>query len=112
MKKRTLITLGVIVLAGLAALSWLRSYQLELIHIVVTNAVVQKAPADYPEERIRLGFEQALNQVGHTGRETYLERLLLLSQRLEKLQELSTGEIDTLLEALAAPASDEKWVWW
>ena len=72
MKKRTLITLGVIVLAVLAALSWLRSYQLELIHIVVTNAVVQKAPADYPEERIRLGFEQALNQVGHTGRETYL----------------------------------------
>ena len=103
MTKRTLITLGVTVLVGVGALVWLRSYQLELIHVVVTNAVVQKAPADYPEEKIRLGFKQALKQAEHTGRETYLRRLLLLSQRLEKLQELSTSEIDTLLKALAAP---------
>ena len=106
MKKRTIFTLAAIAFIGVAALWLLRSHQLELIHSIVLNAVMQKAPEDYPASRIRETFDQALRDAAADGgQDAYLEELLNLSRRLEKVQRLSAAELDEILAALATSGS-------
>jgi ribosome maturation protein Sdo1 len=101
MRRRMIVAMAVIGLAGLAALTVLRQYSTEIVNAVVANAVVQKAPDGYPAQRIRQAFEQALEQARRSGRKAeYLGELERLSQRLEKVQILEANEIDDMLEGL------------
>jgi len=102
MKKRTLFVLVAVLLAGGGALGLLRAYQVELIHMIVVNAVIQKAPLDFPAQRIRSEFDGALNAASQAGTKNgYLGELLDLSRRLEKVQRLSRGDVEDLLSKLS-----------
>ncbi len=101
MPKRGLIVLGVVGILGMASLLLLDRYKTEIIHVTILNAVLQKAPANYPQEKIRKRFDEVL----HAARETdsvkaHLKRLLSLAQRLEKIQDLDEVAVDLLLENL------------
>jgi hypothetical protein len=102
MSKRTYIILGVLALLGVISLLVLRSYSLEIVQSVVMNAVIQKAPADFSKERIRQTFARSyFAAVGEGRKSDYLEKLSALSHRLEKIQELETEEVETILENLS-----------
>ncbi len=102
MKKRTLLILTPMLLAGGVALGLLRIYEVDLIQMIVVNAVLQKAPAGFPGERIRSEFDQALREAKTAGSEAaYLTELLDLSRRLEKVQELSWEQVEDILTKLA-----------
>jgi len=100
--RKTTFALAILVIAlGLTATLTLRAYKVRLIHLIVENAVLQKAPADYPEARIRNVFESFLRHAEASNREDhYLERLLQASQRLEKVQQLDARGLEELFEAL------------
>jgi hypothetical protein len=107
MKRTTIMAAAVVVAVGLGSVLLLRQYKLELIHLIVENAVIQKAPDDYPESRIREAFDQSLQRAEASGREEiYLDRLLQASQRLEKIQVLSATELDRLLLELDPGSED------
>ena len=81
----------------------LRTYKLDLIQAVVANAVTQKSPQGYPKKRIQRAFSQARWRAEKQNRqEPYLERLLAISQRLEKIQALNEEDLQKLLEGLVA----------
>lgn len=105
MRRRVLLFLGGVFLLGLLSALWaLRSYTVEFVHPVVVNAVIQKAPEDYPSGEIRNRFATALRQANDEGeREEYLQHLLALAQRLEKRQRLETREVDQILRDLSKP---------
>lgn len=108
MKRRTWLIGGLIVALGVGALLVLRSYQLELIHATIENAVAQKAPEDYPRERILQRFDEALRSMRNEGREEiYQQRLLALAQRLEKIQRLDADEIEEILVSLTRSKPDD-----
>lgn len=101
MRKRLIIAMGVIVLTGLGALFLLQSYKLPLIQSIVVNALLQKAPPDYPTERIEEAFRSAYQAATGQNRESeYLTELIILSQRLEKVQRLKAGDVDTVLSEI------------
>lgn len=102
MKSRTLVLVGVILLTGIAALTYLKSYSLQLVHAVVVNAVIQKAPEEYDRSRIEEVFERRLKNALNSQEEKrqYLERLKRIFHRLEKRQRLETYELDAILQSL------------
>lgn len=101
MKKRTIILLAVILALGTGALLVFRAYKLRLIHLVVENAVIQKAPDGYPRQAIVAAFDAHLAEARRSHREDeYLDRLLQTSQSLEKVQRLEKKELDELLAEL------------
>ena len=107
MSKKTIGIFISIVGIGAGALFFLDSYRVELIHSIVANAVIQKAPQEYPQNKIREVFDEALHESRRLGREeVHLARLLKLSQRLEKIQSLSAGQIEELLASLTAGQSE------
>jgi hypothetical protein len=76
----------------------LKPYSLELVHIVVVNAVAQKAPDDYPKSEVYETFSVCLEQVEKKqNRDHYMQQLLTLSHRLEKVQYLEREDVDALL---------------
>jgi hypothetical protein len=98
MNRRLLIVLAVILAAGLLSLLALKLYTVEIVHSVVINALMQKAPLDYDHDQIKRVFDQALGRYkaeGHT--EKYLERLQKTFHNLEKRQYLERREMDRLL---------------
>ena len=98
---------AVILVLGIGLMLGLSKYKLPLIHTIVQNAVLQKAPASYPRARIRQAFEHNLRKARETDREElYLDRLLTASQRLEKVQSLESKQVDELLAELD-PAQTE-----
>ena len=91
-------------LAALAAVWTLYSCRLDLVHVVVVNATIQKSPPGYSGDRIAAAFEQARAEALRSRtRSEYLERLLSLSQRLEKVQSLTASQLDEILLELAPP---------
>ncbi|HEY3128837.1 MAG TPA: hypothetical protein VGL91_05225 [Acidobacteriota bacterium] len=98
--------LGIFLLTIVAAISLTLWYKMSLVHVVVKNAVLQKAP---PEARASLesAFEQARAQAERARRsDAYLETLFAISQRVEKVQHLSPeaiGEILRMLQASLTP---------
>ena len=99
------IALTLISLLLLAGFSLLRMYRLDLIHTVVRNAVIQKAPSEADPRVIRAAFERAREAaVQSRQQEVYLERLFQISQRLEKVQALTAPEVRELLERLHKPS--------
>ncbi len=92
---------GLPVLLVVAASFILRIYTLDLIQVVVLQTVIQKSPQNYPVGDIRKTFSRArLSVVTKEDEGFYLERLLNLSQRLEKVQFLTLEELESLLLAL------------
>ena len=101
MRKTTVIVAAGLILTLVVLLAVFRLYTLELIHTVVLNAVIQKAPREYPEQKIREGFARARDRATQRDQEKqYLAQLLTVSQRLEKVQQLSTHELEQLLVTL------------
>jgi len=79
----------------------LRFYKLSLVQSVVVTALMQKAPKDYSQKEIRETFQAAFRTARCQGQEqAYLEQLLQISQRLEKMQQLGHKTVDQLLESL------------
>jgi hypothetical protein len=77
----------------------LRIYRLDLIEIVVTNALIQKAPESVSAEQLREELNQARTRAERQGEEeAYLNLLLRKSQRLEKIQSVTEGEMLEILE--------------
>ena len=104
MRKSAIITIPLLILIFAGSLLLLRFYKLDLIHTVVVNTVVLKAPRGYPEGKIRRTFDAARARAKREDREQdHSEKLLSLSQRLEKIQQLSHDELQELLEALQGP---------
>lgn len=101
MKKSTYIVLALLLLFFLSAMWLVKSYSLELIHVVVAQTLIQKAPSDYPAGRIEQAFDDAFqNALEEDREEEYRSHLLAISQRLEKIQKLDAPEVDELLENL------------
>lgn len=100
--KRTYILAGLIALFGIASLALLRYYSNDIIHAVVVNAVIQKAPEDYPESEIRTVFNQRFARAQERGEvQRYMDLIKELSHHLEKTQRLEKEEVDRLLESVA-----------
>lgn len=97
-RKRSLIVILVLFAVAISALAALQHYKLPLIHVIVVNAIIQKAPPDYPEADIHQVFQEVLLKAQRNEREDeYVASMLRLSQRLEKIQKLSSNEVDSLL---------------
>jgi len=100
-KKPTIITLVILFLIFTGSLLLLGYYELDLVHAVVVNAVIQKAPEGYSELRIEQTFSAARRRaVRENRKEAYLELLFLFSQQLEKIQLLSEDDLEQLLEKM------------
>ncbi|UCF39128.1 MAG: hypothetical protein JSU96_09940 [Acidobacteriota bacterium] len=102
MRKKLYWLLGVLLVLAAGSLILMKLYSTELVHVVVVNAVVQKAPSGYPVEKVRRVFDESLIKAQNEGREEdYLEKLKVISQRLEKVQHMEAFEVDELLNELA-----------
>ena len=99
--------LGIFLLTILTAVSLTLWYKVSLVHVVVKNAVLQKAP---PEVRasIESAFEQARAEAEHGRRsDAYLETLFAISQRVEKVQHLSPEATEEILRLLQASSTQK-----
>jgi len=85
-------------MAGVLSLWFLKAHSLEIVHAVVVNALVQKAPEGYDQEKIKRVLNEALARAENQGaRERYLEELQTVFHNLEKRQYLETEEMDRLM---------------
>ena len=101
LRARAPILLAVGGLGILVAFWMLNSYKIDLVHRVVVNAVIQKAPPDYPRDHIESVFQRARAEVSESlSEQEYLVKLLRLSQRLEKVQSLTSGQVEEILRAV------------
>lgn len=105
MKKTTVAIIALLLLGLVGTLGLLKRYELDLVEGVVVNTMLQKAPSDYPAERITTVFQRARQLASGRGKANYLEHLLRLSQRLEKIQSLSRQELEEILEDLSPPSA-------
>ncbi len=100
-KKATIIIFVILfsIFAGSRLL--LRFYEVDLVHTIVLNAVIQKAPQGYSRQEISQVFAVARRRAEQDNREeAYLEKLFSFSRRLEKIQLLSRAELEELLDEL------------
>ncbi len=101
MNKKLLAAFAVVLLAGVLFLLVLKSYTVEIVHAVVVNAVVQKAPEGYDQAKIVKVFDDALARAEQGGsRDRYLVELQEVFRNLEKRQCLEPEEMDGLLAQL------------
>ncbi len=101
LRARARILLVVAGLGILVAFWMLNSYKMDLVCRVVVNAVMQKAPPDYPRDHIESVFQRARAEASESlSEQEYLEKLLRLSQRLEKVQSLTPPQVEEILEGL------------
>lgn len=102
MKRRTVVLIGVTLVAGIIGLAYLKTYSLQLIHAIVVNALIQKAPDGYEQARIETVFQRRLQEAVKSKAEgnLYLQDLKKLFHRLEKRQRLEAGELDTILQSM------------
>ena len=84
----------------------LRSYKIDIVEYIVLSTIIQRAPINYPPEKIRKTFEEAEKRAtAENTKQTYMKKLLEVSQRLEKIQYLSEKNLDTLLKSIAGFSS-------
>jgi len=98
--KRRLFVAGLAVCLAAALLVTAKKYSVSLIAFVVEEALIQKLPAGSDPTAVRLEFRNML--AGLPDRQLRLERLLYMSQYLEKLQDLDRPELERLLTIKAA----------
>ncbi len=97
-KKSTIIILVILLSIFAGSMLLLRYYEVALVHTIVLNAVIQKAPEGYPRQEISQAFAAARQRAEEDNRErAYLEELFSFSRRLEKIQLLSRNELEELL---------------
>lgn len=99
LSRRLAVFLAVAVLF-LAAYAVGKHYSPLLVHYVVTEALIEKAPAGTDAAVLRNRMA-ALRRVRGDGGES-LMKLLAISQRLEKVQRLDPGEMEEILAAATA----------
>ncbi len=101
--KLRLIVAGLVMGLGLSALAVATHYSGPMIAYVVEEALVQKLPAGSNSRLARSEFHAMLAQI--PDQKERLERLLAISQYLEKLQVLEPRDMDRLLapETIATP---------
>ncbi|TDI18429.1 MAG: hypothetical protein E2P05_00515 [Acidobacteria bacterium] len=98
-KKSTIIILVTLLSIFAGSILLLRYYEVDLVHTIVLNAVIQKAPQGYPRQEISQAFAAARRRAKQDNREeAYLEELFSFSRRLEKIQLLSSEELEELLK--------------
>ncbi len=98
-KKSTIIILVTLLSIFAGSILLLRYYEVDLVHTIVLNAVIQKAPQGYPRQEISQAFAAARRRAEQNNREeAYLEELFSFSRRLEKSQLLSRDELEELLD--------------
>lgn len=98
-KKSTIIILVTLLSIFAGSILLLRYYEVDLVHTIVLNAVIQKAPQGYPRQEISQAFAAARRRAEQDNREdAYLEELFSFSRRLEKIQLLSSEELEELLK--------------
>jgi len=101
LKKSTIVIICFLLFLLGASMVMMRSYELDLIHGVVLNTLIQKGPDNYSNRKVRQTFQAARASAEREGlKEVYLQELFSLSQRLEKVQELNEGEMDEILNSL------------
>lgn len=82
----------------------MRSYELDLVHSIVLNTLIQKGENSYSGQKVRETFNMAREAAERGDRtEDYLDKLFSLSQRLEKIQKLSRDEMDAILSSFLQP---------
>ena len=97
-KKSTIIILVILLSIVACSMLLLRYYEVDLVHTVVLNTVIQKAPEGYPRQEISQAFAAARQRAEEDHQEgAYLEELFAFSRRLEKIQLLSRDELEELL---------------
>ncbi len=98
-KKSTIIILVTLLSIFAGSILLLRYYEVDLVHTIVLNAVLQKAPQGYPRQEISQAFAAARRRAEQDNwEEAYLEELFSFSRRLEKIQLLSWDEVEELLD--------------
>ncbi len=98
-KKSTIIILVTLLSISAGSVLLLRYHEVDLVHTIVLNAVIQKAPQGYPRQQISQAFAAARRRAAQDNREeAYLEELFSFSRRLEKIQLLSRDELEELLK--------------
>ena len=85
----------------LGALLVLRSYRIDLVHTVVMEGLLERAPEETPRQPIIDAFENARRRALETDRaEVYLEQLFMISRRLEKIQHVDDEQVAQMLQIL------------
>ena len=98
-KKSTIIILVTLLSICAGSILLLRYYEVDVVHTIVINAVIQKGPQGYPSQEISQAFAAARRRAEQDNREeAYLEELFSFSRRLEKIQLLSRDELEELLD--------------
>jgi hypothetical protein len=93
--KRRLIVAGLLTCFALAVLAAAKHYSVPLIAYVVEEALVQKLPAGTDPPVVRQKFQALIAAL--PDRQLKLEKLLYMSQYLEKLQTIDRQELEWLL---------------
>ncbi len=85
----------------LGALLVLRSYRIDLVHTVVLEGLLERAPEGTPRQPIIDAFENARRRALETDHaEVYLEQLFMISRRLEKIQHVDDEQVAQMLQIL------------
>ena len=83
------------------AIGVINFYKVELVQRIVVRSIIQKAPAEFPVERIKRSFRLAKENILNDQEEQkYIEYMLSLSQRLEKVQFLTEIQIEKIINEL------------
>ncbi len=106
--RQRLWVVGVFAALGLSALAVAKHYSSSMIAYVVEEALVQKLPSGSDPQYARLKFQSLMAEM--PDRKVRTERLLSMSQYLEKIQILEPQELDRLLSTgpMAKPVGIEK----
>lgn len=99
---KTLVNGLLILVLFLSLLSGVLFYRFraQLIELIVSNDVAQKAPNDYPKEKIYTEFSHTLElaENGALSKDAFITKLFEISHRLEKVRYLTAQEVDAILD--------------
>jgi len=94
LRKRSLVIGSLFVAASVLYVA-ARHYSPALVLYVVEQSLIQKAPAGIGKAQIRERFHATISAI--PDQNTKMERLLQISEYLEKVQHLTTVQLDELL---------------
>ncbi len=97
-----LMILGLLALITMALYGLGRFYSPSLMTYVVKQTLIEKAPPGTDNAMLKRRFEAVFS---HRPTEDKLQRLLRLSQYLEKVQELTRPELELLLQESSGSSS-------
>ncbi len=92
---RRLLVIAILMAVALTAYGIAKHYSASLVAYVVEQGLLQKLPPGVNPEVVRMRFHGLLTAMPDRG--ARLERLLIMSQYLEKVQILTVQELDELL---------------